>query len=95
MGRILIGVLIGLLLGGAGTYYLFVGVPKAASPPGAPIERPDPSGPAAGTAQIILRQEFFNDVLSTIFTEMKSPSFAIVTPCRTSPVRRWPTSTAD
>src|SRR5687768_12080978 len=77
MGRILIGALIGLLLGAAATYYLFLGVPKAASLPGAPIERPDTSAPAAGTAQIVLRQDLFNDVLSTIFTEMSSPTFAI------------------
>ena len=77
MGRFLIGALIGLLLGGAATYYLFIGVPKAASLPGAPVERPDPAGVPVGTAQIVLRQDLFNDVLSTIFTEMKSPSFPI------------------
>ena len=77
MGRILIALLVGLLLGGIATFYFFVGVPTAASPPGVPIAGPDPGGPPAGTVQVILRQEFFNDILSTIFTEMNQPSFAL------------------
>ena len=77
MGRILIGLLIGLLLGGIATFYFFVGVPAAADPPGVPIAGPDPGGPPAGTVQVVLRQEFFNDILSTIFTEMNQPSFAL------------------
>lgn len=77
MGRILIGLLIGLLVGGIATFYFFVGVPKAAAPPGVPILGPDPGGPPAGTVQVVLRQEFFNDILSTIFNEMNQPSFAL------------------
>lgn len=77
MGRILIGVLIGLLLGGIATFYFFVGVPAAANPPGVPIAGPNPGDPPAGTVQVVLRQEFFNDVLTTIFTEMNQPSFAL------------------
>lgn len=77
MGRILIGLLIGLLVGGIATFYLFVGVPTAAAPPGVAIVGPDPGGPPAGTVQVVLRQEFFNDILSTIFNEMNQPSFAL------------------
>ena len=77
MARILIGLLIGLLLGGIATFYFFVGVPASADPPGVPIAGPDPGGPPAGTVQVVLRQEFFNDILSTIFTEMNPPSFAL------------------
>lgn len=77
MGRILAGLLIGLLLGGIATFYFFVGVPAAADPPGVPIAGPEAGGPPPGTVQVVLRQEFFNDILSTIFTEMNPPSFAL------------------
>ncbi|MEQ1765313.1 MAG: hypothetical protein ABL984_19450 [Pyrinomonadaceae bacterium] len=77
MGRILIGLLIGLLTGGVATFYFFVGVPSATQLPGDPIGSRGPGEPPAGTVQVILRQEFFNDVLTTIFTEMNQPSFAL------------------
>ena len=77
MGRILIGLIVGMLLGGIGTYYLFLGIPAAANVPGMPIQAPDPMGSPAGTAQIVLREDFFNDILGTIFNEMKPPSFAL------------------
>jgi hypothetical protein len=77
MGKVLIGILIGALLGGIGTFYLFVGVPQAAQPPGQPIAAPDPSGQPAGTAQIVLRQDLFNEVLSSVFTEMQDPTFPL------------------
>lgn len=77
MGRILIGLLIGLIVGGFGTFYFFMGVPRAQNLPGTPIQRPDPSGMEPRTAQVVLRQEMFNEILSTIFTQMNSPSFAL------------------
>ncbi len=77
MGRILVGLLIGLLVGGMTTFYFFVGVPKAAQLPGTPIASPAPGDLPAGTVQIVLRQEFFNDVLATVFAEMNQPSFAL------------------
>jgi hypothetical protein len=43
--------------------------PRAGKAPGAPIKPPDATVPA-GTAQIVLRQDFFNDVLTTIFRDM-------------------------
>lgn len=79
MARILIGLIIGLLVGGISTFYLFVGVPAAAQLPGTPIAAPAPGDPPSGTVQVVLRQEFFNDVLATIFTEMNQPSFALGT----------------
>ncbi len=45
--------------------------------PGVPIAGPDPSARPAGTAQIVLRQEFFNDVLSSIFRDMSPPTFPL------------------
>ena len=81
MGRLIIGLLIGLVLGGALTFYFFVGVPHAAIAPGKPIPPPDPNSvPPPGTAQIVLRQDFFNEVLGTIFSEMNPPSFPLGTP---------------
>jgi hypothetical protein len=74
---LIIGILVGLLIGGALTFYLFVGVPRAAVTPGAPIQAPDAEGTPPGTAQIILKQEFFNEVLKTIFRDMSAPSFPL------------------
>ena len=77
MGRLLIGLLIGLLAGGVITFFVFVGVPRAGSVPGVRIKAPDANGVPAGTVQIVLREQFLNDVLGTIFTEMSSPSFGL------------------
>jgi hypothetical protein len=77
MARVAIGLIIGLLLGGALVFYFFVGVPRASVAPGAPVLPPDPSGVPPGTAQIVLRQDFFNTVLQTIFRDMKPPSFPL------------------
>ena len=76
MGKIIIGLLIGVIVGGALTLYLFVGVPRAAQMPGSPIQPPD-AGVSAGAAQIVLRQEFFNEVLKTIFRDMNDPAFPL------------------
>jgi len=77
MSRLVIGFLIGLVLGGVLVFYLFVGVPKAVHAPGTPISPPDPAGQPAGTAQIVLGQDFFNEVLGTILTEMNPPTFPL------------------
>jgi hypothetical protein len=76
MGKIFIGLLIGLIVGGISTFYLFVGVPRAQQLPGAPISEPDPNG-QPGAARIVLRQDLFNQVLGTIFTDMADPTFAL------------------
>lgn len=76
MGKVLIGVLIGVLLGGALVFFLFGGVPRAAKTPGEPIKGPDASTPAA-SAQLVLRQEFFNGVIGAIFAQGTKPSFPL------------------
>ncbi len=73
----IVGSLVGLILGGVLTFYLFVGVPRAAIAPGNPIQPPDANGTPPATAQIILKQEFFNEVLKTIFRDMNAPSFPL------------------
>src|SRR5215204_5830068 len=80
MGRLVIGLLIGIVLGGALTFYFFVGVPRAAKAPGAPIKPPDAGGVPPGAAQIVLRQQFLSEALGTIFTEMNAPAFPLSTP---------------
>lgn len=77
MGRLVIGLLIGFVLGGVFVFYFFVGVPQAVIAPGTPIQPPDPNGGPSGTAQIILRQQFFNEILGTIFQEMNAPAFPL------------------
>lgn len=74
---LLIGVVIGLILGGVFTFYYFVGVPSAAQVPGEPIKPPDSNGTPAGTATVVLNQDFFNTVLQTIFKDMNAPSFPL------------------
>ena len=77
MGRLVIGLLIGMVLGGVVVFYFFVGVPQGVIAPGTPIQPPDPNGPAPGAAQIVLRQQFFNELLGTIFREMNAPAFPL------------------
>ncbi len=77
MAKFIIGILIGLLLGGAIVFYLFNVAPGAAHAPGVPIAAPDPAGPPPGTAEIVLRQAFFNSVLDTIFRDMSAPTFPL------------------
>lgn len=77
MGKLIIGILIGFVLGGALVYFLFVGAPRSAEKPGQPIQPPDAAGTPPGTAEVVLKQEFFNQVLSTIFRDMNAPSFPL------------------
>jgi len=77
MGRLIVGLLIGVLAGGVLTYLLFVGTPRAANVPGEIVKPPDATGSPAGTAQIVLRQDFFNEVLGTIFRDMNAPAFPL------------------
>lgn len=80
MAKLVIGLLIGIVLGGALTFYLFVGVPRAAVTPGTPILPPDPNGVPPGAAQIVLRQQFLNEALGTIFKQMNAPAFPLSSP---------------
>jgi hypothetical protein len=73
----IVGSLVGLILGGVLTFYFFVGVPRAGVAPGTPVQPPDPNGNPPATAQIVLKQDFFNEVLKTIFRDMNAPSFPL------------------
>lgn len=77
MSKFILGSLLGLVIGGALVFFLYGGAPRAAQLPGEPIQPPDPNGSPAGTAQIVLKQDFFNNVLNTIFRDMNAPSFPL------------------
>ncbi len=73
----IIGAILGLVLGGAAVFYLFGGAPRAAQLPGDPIQSPDPNGSPAGTASVVLNQQFFDTILQTIFRDMNAPAFPL------------------
>lgn len=80
MAKIIIGFVIGLLIGGILVFYFFIGVPQALNAPGAPIRPLDPDGVPPGAGEIVLRQQFLNEALTTIFQEMEDPAFPIGSP---------------
>ena len=73
----IIGAVLGLLIGGALVLYFFGGAPRAAQLPGVPIQAPDPNGLPGGTASVVLNQQFFDTVLTTIFRDMNAPAFPL------------------
>ena len=77
MRGFLIGLIVGIVAGAVLIFLYLGGVPRAAQAPGVPIRPPDVSGVPAGTAQIVLRQDFFNDVLTHILTDISPPSFPL------------------
>ena len=74
----LLGAILGLVIGGALVFFMFGGAPRAAqTPPGVPILPPDPNGSPAGTASVVLNQQFFDQILGTIFRDMNAPAFPL------------------
>lgn len=73
----ILGAVLGLLIGGGVVFYMFGGAPRAAQLPGNPIQPPDPNGSPAGTASVVLNQQFFDTVLATIFRDMNAPAFPL------------------
>lgn len=73
----LLGAIAGALVAGALVLYFFVGAPRSAKTPGAPIQPPDASGVAPGTATLTLNQQFFDTILGTIFRDMNAPAFPL------------------
>src|SRR5436190_12145069 len=76
MRTFLIGTLVGLLVGAALVFFLFGGVPRAAKAPGEPIKPPDPQSQTT-SAQVVIKQDLLNHVLTTIFKQMQPPSFPL------------------
>jgi hypothetical protein len=78
MTKFIIGLILGLVVGGAAAFFAFTGgTAHRAKPPGERIRPPDAAGAQPGTAEIVLPQEFFNQVLDAIFRDMNAPSFPL------------------
>jgi hypothetical protein len=75
----ILGAVVGLIVGAGAIFYFLGGVPTAAlkPPPGNPIQAPDVGGNPPGTASVVLDQQFFDTVLSTIFRDMNAPAFPL------------------
>ncbi|MGI8641430.1 MAG: hypothetical protein ACR2MG_15970 [Pyrinomonadaceae bacterium] len=73
----ILGAVLGLVIGGVLVLYFFGGAPRATAIPGNPIQPPDANGIPAGTATVVLNQQFFDTILGTIFRDMNAPAFPL------------------
>ena len=73
--RFLLALVVGVVLGGAGAYFLFVGAPHARLSKSEAVRAPDSSGSPPGTAVVELDERFFNTLLSSIFKDLGKPAF--------------------
>src|SRR3954469_18503631 len=73
--KFVLALVLGLLVGGAGAYFFFVGAPHARLPKGEVVRAPDASGPPPGTAVVELDEQFFNTLLASIFKDLGKPAF--------------------
>lgn len=75
--RYLLVLLIGVILGGALTFYFLVGAPRVKPIPGTAVQAPEASGDAPGTALLILDEKFFEALLGTVFRDLSAPTFQL------------------
>jgi hypothetical protein len=73
--KFILTLLLGVLLGGAGAYLLFVGTPRTGTLKGQPLRAPDAGGPPPGTAVVELDEQFFGALLDSIFRDLNKPAF--------------------
>ena len=73
--KFILALILGVVLGGVGAYFLFVGAPHTHLVKGEVVRPPDPSGPAPGTAVVELDEQFFNTLLASIFKDLGKPAF--------------------
>lgn len=73
--KFVLALVLGVLAGGVGAYFLFVGAPRAHLVKGEQVRAPEPGGPPPGTAVIELDEQFFNSLLSSIFKDLGKPAF--------------------
>src|SRR3989440_2402638 len=73
--RFILALVVGVVLGGAGAYFLFVGAPHARLSKSEAVRAPDSSGSPPGTAVVELDERFFNTLLSSIFKDLGKPAF--------------------
>jgi hypothetical protein len=73
--KFILALVLGVLLGGAGAYLLFVGAPRTGALKGEAVRAPDPGGPPPGTAVVELDEQFFGALLDSIFRDLDRPAF--------------------
>ncbi|HWS86478.1 MAG TPA: hypothetical protein VN282_05925 [Pyrinomonadaceae bacterium] len=73
--RYVLTLVLGVLLGGAAAYFLWVGAPRTGALKGQPVRAPDPGGPPPGTAVVELDEQFFGALLDSIFRDLNKPAF--------------------
>lgn len=73
--KFILTLLLGVLLGGAAAYFLFVGVPRTGKLKGEPVRAPDPGAPPPGSAVVELDEQFFGALLDSIFRDLNKPAF--------------------
>jgi hypothetical protein len=73
--KFILTLLLGVVLGGAGAYFLFVGAPRTGAVKGVAVRAPDPGGPPPGTAVVELDEQFFGALLDSIFRDLNKPTF--------------------
>jgi hypothetical protein len=73
--KFILALVLGVLLGGAGAYFLFVGAPKTGALKGVAVRAPEPGGPPPGTAVVELDEQFFGALLDSIFRDLNKPAF--------------------
>lgn len=73
--KLILTLVVGVLLGGAGAYFLFVGAPRVGALKGQAVRAPGPGGPPPGTAVVELDEHFFGALLEGIFRDLNKPAF--------------------
>jgi hypothetical protein len=73
--KFILSLLLGVVLGGAGAYLLFVGAPHTRLTKGEPVRAPDAAGAPPGTAVVELDEPFFGALLASIFRDLNKPAF--------------------
>src|ERR687884_2184706 len=74
--KFILTLLLGVLLGGAAAYFLFVGTPRTGALKGQPVRAPDAGAPPPGTAVVELDEQFFGALLDSIFRDLSKPAFS-------------------
>lgn len=72
--KFILTLLLGVLVGGAGAYFLFVGAPRTGTVKGVAVRAPDAGGPPPGTAVVELDEQFFGALLDSIFRDLNKPT---------------------
>jgi hypothetical protein len=73
--KFILALVLGVLLGGVGAYFLFVGAPRTGAVKGVALLAPGPEGPPPGTAVVELDEQFFGALLDSIFRDLDKPAF--------------------